>query len=331
MADYEADEGVSFSNILNARGIKLVAWGTGSDALGQVLAELVDQAEPGGANPISTSKVLFPIDEAGIFENCTAEIATNAFYIVSNNGVLPLAPAGQTPTRLLWEQFSLPRAGRFRETITTAIAPNVVNFRDFDVLVDGSTRELILALVSHTPRVRPSLQATSPSGVTYNEGSSDARSFSVENAWALKVPDPEEGTWRVRVNGDRKQQPMVADLMARGVCKEFGLEAKAEPRHIDAPRKVKITAFPRWDGKLADGKLCATAHVFGSGSFPLKQQDDGSFAGEVEIVQPRVTIIPVEVEGKLKATGKSIQRVAYATVLTGPATDPRILVQTGHL
>ncbi|MET0001331.1 MAG: vWA domain-containing protein, partial [Candidatus Thiodiazotropha lotti] len=142
MADYEADEGVVFSNLLDASGIKLVAWGTGSDALGAVLAELVDQALAGGENPISTSKVLFPIDEAGIFENCTAEIASNAIYIVSNNGVLPLAPAGETPTRLLWEQFSLPlrrpRSVDDINIVSVAHTSRLINHKDFEVIVDGS-------------------------------------------------------------------------------------------------------------------------------------------------------------------------------------------------
>lgn len=330
MAAYEADEGVAFSNLLDARGIKLVAWGTGSDALGAVLAELVDQAVAGGQNPISTSKVLFPIDEAGIFENCTAEIASNAIYIVSNNGVLPLAPAGATPTRLLWEQFSLPvRQFNVPDDVrvaAVALSSQLVNHKDFEVIVDGSTKELILVLVAHTRRVRPSIQAVSPSGQVFNQGGAGARAFSVENAWALKVPDPEEGTWRVRVNGDRKVQPLVMDLMARGVQKRFGFEAKADPRRIDKPGKVTVQAIPRWDGKPAEGVFEVTAHVMGSGAVDLTRQDDGSFAGTVEILRPGITIVPVDISGTLRATGKSIARVAYAIVLLGRARDPRFSV-----
>ena len=330
MAAYEADEGVAFSNLLEARGIKLVAWGTGSDALGAVLAELVDQAVSGGQNPISTSKVLFPIDEAGIFENCTAEIASNAIYIVSNNGVLPLGPAGETPTRLLWEQFSLPvrRLNVPEDFSVSAVAlpSQLINHKDFEVLVDGSTRELILVLVAHTRRVRPSIQAVSPSGDVFTQGGVGARAFSVENAWALKIPDPVEGTWRVRVSGDRKAQPLVMDLMARGVQKHFGFEAKAEPRRIDKPGKVTVHAIPRWDGKPAEGDFTVTAHVVGGGDFELAEQDDGSFAGEVEIHRPGITIIPVDISGRLGATGKSIGRIAYAIVLMGRARDPRISI-----
>ncbi len=330
MAAYEADEGVAFSNLLDARGIKLVAWGTGSDALGAVLAELVDQAVSGGQNPISTSKVLFPIDEAGIFENCTAEIASNAIYVVSNNGVLPLAPAGETPTRLLWEQFSLPVRvpfvpGDFPVT-ATALHSQLINHKDFEVLVDGSTKELILVLVAHTRRVRPDIQAISPSGDVFTPVSAGARAFNVENAWALKIPNPEEGTWQVRVNGDRKEQPLVMDLMARGVQKRFGFEAKADPRRIDTPGKVTVYAIPRWDGEPAEGDFEVTAHVMGGGAFTLAEQDDGSFAGDVEIHRPGITIIPVDISGTLRATGKSIGRVAYAIVLTGRARDPRFSV-----
>jgi len=328
MAAYESDEGVAFSNLLEARDIKLVAWGTGSDALGAVLAELVDQAVSGGQNPISTSKVLFPIDEAGIFENCTAEIASNAIYIVSNNGVLPLAPAGETPTRLLWEQFSLPlRTPVVVDNLATvALSSQLTNHKDFEVLVDGSTKELILVLVAHTRRATPGIQAVSPSGNVFDQGSAGARAFGVQNAWALKIPDPEEGTWRVRVNGDRKAQPMVLDLMARGVQKRFGFEAKAKPRRIDEPGKVTVHAIPRWDGQPAEGDFQVTALALGSGAFDLARQDNGSYAGEVEIHRPGITIIPVEIRGTLHATGKSIGRIAYATVLMGRVRDPRFSV-----
>ncbi|MCG7923501.1 MAG: VWA domain-containing protein [Candidatus Thiodiazotropha lotti] len=330
MADYEADEGVVFSNLLDASGIKLVAWGTGSDALGAVLAELVDQALAGGENPISTSKVLFPIDEAGIFENCTAEIASNAIYIVSNNGVLPLAPAGETPTRLLWEQFSLPlrrpRSVDDINIVSVAHTSRLINHKDFEVIVDGSSKELILVLVAHTRRVAPSIVAVSPSGGEFDQNSNGARSFRVENAWALKIPNPEQGTWRVRVHGDRKLQPMVMDLMARGVQKRFGFEVSAKPRHIPHPAKVTINAIPRWDGKPAEGKFQVSAHIMGSGSVNLERQDDGSFTSEVEISRPGISIIPVEISGELSATGKSIGRIAYAIVLLGKARDPRFSV-----
>jgi hypothetical protein len=121
-AGYEGAAGVTFQNLLRGRGIKLVAWGSGSDALGEVLAELAADAVQGGMSPVSESKVLFPIDETGTFENCTAIIATNAFQIVSNNSILPLAPVGQPPSGLLWEQFSLPRVEIAIEPIEVGVA-----------------------------------------------------------------------------------------------------------------------------------------------------------------------------------------------------------------
>jgi hypothetical protein len=332
MANYEADQGVAFSNLLAARGIKLVAWGTGSDALGAVLAELVDQAVAGGTNPVSDSKVLFPIDETGTFENCTTIIAMNAIYVVSQNSVLPLHPVGEPPSGLLWEQFSLPAPRPKRgddvvlATAVFATTAQLVNARDFEVEVDGSTKELVLVLVSHARRGTPRLIATAPSGATFSAGSAGTRSFAVANAWALKVPSPEEGTWGVRVEGDPHGLPMVLDLGARGVLKQFGLEVKAVPRQLGEPGMVKVLAWPRWDGKPAEGRLKASGRVLGGASFPLERQRDGSFVGEVEISRPGISILLVQVEGKLEATGKSIRRIAFAVVLLGRARDPRFVV-----
>lgn len=328
MAAYEADQGVAFSNLLEARGIKLVAWGTGSDALGAALAELVDQAVEGGNNPVSESKVLFPIDETGTFENCTTIIAMNAIYVVSQNSVLPLHPAGEPPSGLLWEQFSLPapRPPTGEPVLLSAVLPSLVNFKEFEVEVDGSTRELVLVLVSHARRGTPRLVATAPSGAVFDAGSPGARAFAVANAWALKVPGLEEGTWRVRVEGDPQGTPMVLDLGARGVLKQFGFEVKAEPRQIAEPGKVKVVAWPRWDGKPAEGRLKVTGFVLGGPSFQLRRQDDGSFVGEVEISRPGISILPIRVEGRLTATGGSINRLAFAVVLLGRARDPRFVV-----
>lgn len=328
-AGYEGAQGVTFQNLLRGRGIKLVAWGSGSDALGEVLAELAGDAVQGGANPVSDSKVLFPIDETGTFENCTAIIATNAFQIVSNNGILPLAPVGQEPSGLLWEQFSLPRIeivvdAEVALVARAAPARRVVNFRDFEVLVDGSTKELILGLVAHARGVA-SIETTSPSGVTYSRTSAGTRSFAVQNAQALKVPNPEEGKWLVRVTADTGGKAMVLDLMARGVQKEFSFEVKATPRHILAPGKVKVLAWPRIDGKPAKGKLAVSARALGGSGVDLDANQDGSFSGTLEIARPGISIIVFTVEGKL-ATGKSIRRIAFAVVLLGRATDPRFML-----
>ncbi|HEX6864828.1 MAG TPA: vWA domain-containing protein [Thermoanaerobaculia bacterium] len=327
LANYEADQGVVFSNLLNARGIKLVAWGTGSDALGVVLAELVDQAVAGGDNPVSESKVLFPIDESGTFENCTTIIAMNAIYVVSQNSVLPIHPVGEPPSGLLWEQLSLPGPRPRRDDdlrIVSFVAPSLVNYRDFEVEVDGSTRELVLVLVRHSLRGSPTMTATAPSGATFGAGTPGSRSFAVANAWALKIPGPEEGTWSVRVEGDPQGLPMVLDLGARGVLKRFGLEVKTNPRNLLQPGKVEVLAWPRWDGKPAEGRLKAAGQVLGGPSFALERRKDGSFAGEVEITRPGTSILVVRVEGTLEATGKSIRRTAFGVVLLGRARDPRL-------
>ena len=327
MASYEADQGVVFSNLLNARGIKLVAWGTGSDALGAVLAELVDQAVAGGGNPVSESKVLFPIDESGTFENCTTIIAMNAIYVVSENSVLPIRPVGEPPSGLLWEQFSLPAPKPVRGDnvlVASFVARSLVNHRDFEVDVDGSTRELVLVLVRHSLRGSPTMTATAPSGATFSAGTPGTRSFAVANAWALKIPAPEEGTWGVHVEGDPHGLPMVLDLGARGVLKQFGLEVKTRPRNLLQPAKVEVLAWPRWEGKPAQGQLKAAGQVLGGPSFKLTRRDDGAFAGEVEITRPGTSIVVVHVKGTLAATGKSIRRTAFGVVLLGRARDPRL-------
>ena len=332
MAGYEGAESVSFENLLEGRGIKLVAWGSGSDALGAVLAELADKAVQGGTNPVSESKVLFPIDETGTFENCTTIIASNAFNIVSNNGVLPLAPAGQEPSGLLWEQFSLPRRQVVIDSVevvaTTAVfarAPvQVVNFSDFEVHVDGMTKELILGLVAHGPG-RPRIETTSPSGNLFTRATAGTRSFSVANAQALKVPSPEEGIWRVRVHGDRKAHPMVMDLLARGVTKEFSLEVKAEPRQVLEPKKVEIVVWPRLEGKPAEGKLKVGARVLGGASTELSRKEDGSFRGKLGVSRPGVNIVVADVQGEL-AEGKTIHRIGFTVVQLGHYRDPRFTV-----
>lgn len=332
LAGYETALSVTFENLLEARGLRLIAWGSGTDALGEVLAELAGKAVQGGTSPVSASKVLFPVDEDGVFENCTAIIATNAIEIVSNNGILPLRPVGEPASDLLWEQFSLPEQ-RPVPIVLLAAAPTQAasaappgfiesNVKDFEVDVDGSTKELILALVTHARRGVASLQASAPDGTVFTASSAGARAFSVENAWALKVPNPAEGTWRVRVTGNPRGTPQVLDLMARGVQKRFSLETYADPRHILQAGKVHVVAWPRWDGEPAEGKLQAQAHVLGGGTFPLTRSDDGAFRGPVQIDRPGVSIIAVRVEGVLRGAG-TLKRVAFATVLLGAARDPR--------
>ena len=322
MANYQGEQGVTFSNLLNGRQIRLIAWGVGSNALGVVLDELKNQAFPGATNPVSSSKVLFPF---GATPGCDTTIMNAAFAVVDNNGILPLNPIGEPPFGLLWEQFSLPywaltdNAGF--TPATTHVSRQRINFKDFEVLVDGSTRELILGLTWHAPGTA-SVQATSPSGAVFAPGTAGTRSLSYANGLALKIPNPEEGTWQVRVSGDAKQAPLVLDLMARGILREFSLQVDSEPFQIMAPGSVKVIAWPRWDGKPAEGKLTATALVLGGDLYDLERQKDGSFVGPVKIARPGMTPIRVEVQGKLEKAG-SIRRIEFTAALLGRATDPR--------
>jgi hypothetical protein len=323
-ASYEAEKGVTFHNLLNNRGIKMVAWGVGSDALGTVLADLKDQAVAGGTNPVSDSKVLFPIDESGTFPNCTTIAMNTAFEVVDNNGILPLRPAGQPGSGLLWEQFSLPYRQLFASptTLLSAVVPaQMVNYRDFEVEVDGSN-ELILGMVTHSREVRATIQATSPSGVTFTNGSAGTRTVSVATASALKIAHPEQGTWSVRVTVDANGKPTVIDLMARAVFPEFSLQVETQPHILPAPGKVQVIAWPRLDGQPAAGALKAKVEVLGGDSADLVKQPDGSFAGTVAVTRLGVSILRVAVHGKL-ASGKFVNRFRFATVMVGQALDPR--------
>jgi hypothetical protein len=128
------------------------------------------------------------------------------------------------------------------------------------------------------------------------------------------------------VHGDSKRQPSVYDLMARGILKQFSFDAKAEPRRIDQPGKVEVVAWARWDGEPAEGKLEVAGRVLGGPAFELDRQEDGSFAGTVEIARPGTNIVVVALKGTLAATRGSIRRIAFAVVLLGRARDPRFVV-----
>ena len=333
MAGYEAEQGVTFGNLLDGRGIRLVAWGVGSDALAAALRELTDQAVDPSADtefhgPGSYTKVLAPESEGGVFANCEAIFAEAASELVSDNGILPLRPADGPASGLLWEQFSLPRRQAVPgDTPSTHVPTQLVNHKDFEVDVDGSTQVLILGLVRYSAG-ESRLEATSPSGATFTLGGPGTRLVQTAKAFLFKVPGPEEGTWRVRVLGDPAGRPSVMDLLARGVFPAFKLHVKATPFQIPAPGKVKVTALPRLDGKAARGRLTATALVLGGGSFTLERQDDGSFAGPVDLARPGVAPIRVEVSGKLPS-GRSIRRIEFATALVGRASDPRFTLLPG--
>jgi hypothetical protein len=141
----------------------------------------------------------------------------------------------------------------------------------------------------------------------------------------FKIPNPEEGTWLVRVFGDGQQLPMTLDLMARGVFKEFNLGVSTEPFQLLESGKVVLTARPSVAGKPARGRLRVTAHVFGGATATLEPNDDGSFSGPVEISRPGINPIRIEVAGTLD-DNRTIRRFEFTEALLGQAADPRFTV-----
>jgi hypothetical protein len=253
---------------------------------------------------------------------------TNAFKAVNDNGVLALRPADEAPSGLLWEQFSLPGL-RFAERgkITEAGRhPEYrrVNHKDFLVEVDGISLELILGLTWHHDAA-PSVQATSPSGALFTPGVGGAYRIAVGWMSALHIPDPEPGTWRVRVTGDPQHRAVRINLMARGINPAFELWACAQPFALDKPGTAKIIARPRYEGKPARGEFQVTATVLGGAGGPLKPQGDGSYAGELEVARPGVNPVRIDLRGKLE-DGRSVVRMEFTTVQLGPARDPRLFV-----
>jgi hypothetical protein len=331
LASYEAATGQSFAALLNGRGIKFIAWGVGTDALQLVLEGLDAMAVQGattpGSNLFSTTKVLYP-DPTIKWPTCpgaTTVIASAAFSVVDDNGVLPLRPTWRPPSGLLWEQFSLPMPAFNLGAPTSALSSvQQVNYADFEVDVDGMTRELILAAVSFRPG-SPSLIAASPSGTTLTHGSPGTRTIAEPTVRTLKIESPEAGIWRVRVNGGDDWRPMLLDLMARGICRELSLQVEADPHLLPAAGKSKVTAFPRLDGKPLKGKLTVSALVLGGGTYKLAGQADGSFTGTVEVTTPGRNPIRVELKGSLE-DGRTVDRVEFAVVQVGPALDPRFTV-----
>jgi len=315
---YEAAEGVTFQNLLNGRGITLNAQGIGSDLLLSTLTDLAAQAAPG-----SSTKVI--ADTGGYSADCSAALMTNALKAVNDNGVLELRPASGTPSGLLWEQFSLPVRHPDPPQGSDDVRDRLVNHADFEVDVDGVSRELVLGLTWHQPG-KPSIEATSPSGNVFKDGVGSA--FIIQQGWmqALHVPSPEAGTWQARVSGDKKLAPVRMNFMARGINPKFKLWASAEPWTLAKPGRATIVARPRLDDKAATGTLKATATILGGPTTTLKRQRDGSYRGPVTIKQKGVTLIRVEVRGKLKSKA-SVHRFEYVTVQLGRPMDPRLRVR----
>ena len=316
-AGYEASQGVSFAALLGGRAFVLNTQGIGSELLNATLTDLVAQA----LAPASKAKVIS--ETPNYAADCSAAIMTNALQAVNNNGVLPLRPVPGAASGLLWEQFRLPRRV-VSSAVLTHVAAQLVNHQDFEVDVDGITRELVCGLTWHQPG-RPSLDLVSPSGASFAPGAPSTRLL--QQGWMLSfhVPNPEAGTWRVRVHGDPRSSPIRLNLMARGIDRRFKLSAVARPPAIATPGKAEIVATPLVDDAPAAGEFEAVAAVLGGASVTLDRQPDGSYSAEVPFPDAGRNLIRVELHGKLDA-GESVHRFEFTTVQVGRPGDPRLRV-----
>ena len=315
-AGYEASQGVSFAALLGGRGFVLNTQGIGSDLLNATLTDLVAQAAAGSKAKVISETPNYAAD-------CSAAIMTNALQAVNNNGVLPLRPVPGAASGLLWEQFRLPRPV-VSATALSHLAAQQVNHQDFEVEVDGITKELVCGLTWHQPG-RPSLDLVSPSGVSFAPGAPSTRLL--QQGWMLSfhVPNPEAGTWRVRVHGDPRSRPIRLNLMARGVNRRFRLSAAAEPPALATPGKAKVVATPLLDDAPAAGEFEAVAAVFGGPSVALDGQPDGSYSAAVPFSNAGMNLVRVELRGKLDS-GESVHRFEFTTVQVGRPGDPRLRV-----
>jgi hypothetical protein len=259
--------------------------------------------------------------------DCSAAIMTNALKAVNDNGVLALRPVARAPSGLLWEQFRLPTVApvQVNQVIATAaMVPTTqqVNYADFEVEVDGISKQLILGLTWHQPGA-PSLQAWSPSGAPFSPGVAPARYL--QEGWmaSLHIPNPEAGTWRVRVLGDRRHGRLRLNLMARGTNPEFSLIVRSEPRQLAAPGSVEVRVSPLLDGKLVSGSLRVEAQRLGGAKVLLTAQQDGVHSGKIEAPSFGLHLIRVELTGEL-SNGQSVRRIEFTTVQVGRARDPRL-------
>jgi hypothetical protein len=319
-AAYEAELGVDFQALLGDRDFILSAQGIGSDLLNATLEDLRDTAAPG-----SVAKV---IAETPPYEaDCSAAIMTNALKAVNDNGVLLLRPVGRAASGLLWEQFRLPalapvQLDQSRLAATMVPAARTVNYADFEVEVDGISKQLILGLTWHQPG-SPSIQARSPSGVIFSPGVAPARYLREGWMASLHIPEPEAGTWHVRVLGDRRQAPLRLNLLARGTNPAFSLTARSEPRYLAAPGSTEVRVTPWLDGKVAFGSLRVEARRLGGGPVLLSQGQDGVHVGKVDVPSPGLHLIRVEAKGEL-SNGQSVRRIEFTTVQVGRTRDPRL-------
>ena len=300
-----------FMTLLQGNGIKLVSWGIGADAIGAVLNDLTTTGAAGSENKfIGFHTSTTPCSDTSMVQ-C-------ASLMVNNNGVIPLKPVGRPPSGLLWEQFSLPSRQR-------DLAPASFNSSDFEAEVDGATDELMLGLIWHAPG-DATLEATSPSGQRFAPGSAGSYFIARDNILSLHVPNPEAGTWPVRVTGDPKYAPLLIDLMARGIQKRFRLQAQCEPFQQAAPGPVTVVATPLLDGHPAKGNLTVHATLLGGGTVTLVRQPDHTYAGTVPLPDNGTHAIRVDLEGKVENLGP-IRRITFAQAQVGHAADPRFTLQ----
>lgn len=311
---YEAEQGVDFATLLNGNDIALNAQGIGSDLLNMTLTDLVAEALPAG----STVKTISATPQYAA--DTSAALMTNSMKVVNNNGILPLRPLTRPPSRLLWEQFSLPALvpegadGRTRRS----------NDELFEVDVDDITQELLLGLTWHHPG-RPSIEARSPSGTSYRNGLNGAFEIGVGWMTALHVPAPESGTWRVHVSGDPQFRPLRMNLMARSVCPEFDLLLRVDPFLLKPHDTSIVTALPMYKGNIAEGKFQAVLSDFTGRSWPMALQSDGTLAAKTDFPVPGRAPLRVELNGLLEGRRK-VERMEFTSVQVGRPHEARLAV-----
>lgn len=317
--DYEFDQGVDFADILAGNDIALNAQGIGSDLLNYTLTTLFDDAEAFGSSVkvISTT----PGYEADV----APALMTNSMKIVNNNGILALRPKGEAGAGLLWEQFALPHIELDPQTSTVAL-PTAVrrNYKEFEVECDAISKELLLGITWHHPG-HASVQATSPSGTLYENGSNGAFTIEHGRLATLHVPNPEPGLWTVRVQGDPRFRPMRLNLLARGINPLFQLQVAANPQQLEQAGSVEISATPYWDAKPADGHFKVIATSFAGDSIELQRQADGRYAGTANLTHAGLMPWRIKLQGKLQS-GESVHRIEFTAVQVGRPKDPRIQV-----
>ncbi len=312
---YEFEQGVDFDDLLAGNNIALNAQGIGSDLLNFTLTDLVDDANAFG----SSAKIINTTP--GYEADVAAALMLNSMKIVNNNGILPLRPKGEPGAGLLWEQFTLPRV--VHDEQQTAGGKRV-NYKEFEVDCDSVSKELLLGITWHHPG-HPSVEAISPGGTSFKAGLNGAFKIEQGRLSALHIPDPEPGTWCVRVEGDAGFRPMRLNFMARGVNPQFVLAARAEPWHLDEPDAATIIATPFWGEKPAEGKFKATASSFTGELVELIRQADGTYQGKAQHKTWGLVPWRVELKGKL-ASGETVHRIEFTAVQVGRPRDPRLTV-----